>query len=315
MTTDVVPQGAAGAEVAVIPDSVAQLATMYPALDPASDVAELVRLATGEEGVAVRRKDMVEIKVPAAGTTAFTIPDDTEEDGTRAVKKIRGVIVDWYKTRGYWPDPDPSGEPPACASRDGKTPIADGLFGPLGTNGPRYNPGGTCETCPMSKFGSARDPKRPGKRGRGQACNEMMSVVVLMPGEMLPVILRAPATSLDSMRKFMVSTALNRKMPFWGIECDFTLVLDTNKSGQEYNKVNPKFVSVLDTPQLALVTQYRNEFVLPLTQPWKTNPESMELANEDSGDIDEDMYSIGGREVAEDAEVVDEAPAGRGRRQ
>lgn len=295
-TTDLAVKAQAGGEVATLPPSVLTLVESYTALDPRFDIIQMLREATGEDNPELRRKDFDQILVPSETSSAFEVPDDS--GGTVPQREVDGIIVGWWKSRGLWLDPDPTGKPPLCKSNDNKAPVADGLFGPAGERGDR-NPGHVCETCPMSQWGSARDGN--GKRGRGQMCKESMSVLLLRPDTFMPVIVRAPATSMDGVRSYFLKTTLNAKSPFYGVVSRMSLVKDQNREGRKFNTIALTQVSKLDADQLRIVRAYKAEFGDPLVAKFKENPTSMQ-AGEDAGDFDDSLYAepVGSTEPDDD---------------
>ena len=77
---------------------------------------------------------------------------------------LTGVILFNHASCAYWPEGDEYSDdvPPLCSSVDGKQGYGE--------------PGGVCEACALSQFGSASN-------GRGKACKNMRVLYLLRSGE------------------------------------------------------------------------------------------------------------------------------------
>lgn len=82
------------------------------------------------------------VKFPSGSMLQFELPSDDPENPDYA-KTLEGVILYNHASCVYWPDDDESDDntAPFCSSADGKQGIGD--------------PGGTCATCALNRFGSA----------------------------------------------------------------------------------------------------------------------------------------------------------------
>lgn len=158
--------------------------------------------------------DLDRIKIPAGGGTAYEVPS---LDGETMEKDFAGVIIYHKGGRVYWAEEfTGQGNPPDCASEDCIT-----GFG---------NPGGECSQCPFGRFGS--DPKG----GKGQACKQLKQLFVMRPGDLLPVVVTLPPTSLGAARKFLLRLA-NNGLPFYAVLVRFSLEKTKNSNGIEYSRV------------------------------------------------------------------------------
>lgn len=133
------------------------------------------------------------VKIPGGGSLQFELPSDNPDDPDYA-KTLEGVIVFSHNTNSYWPQGDAydDNNPPACQSLDGKQGYGC--------------PGGVCAECAYNKFGS--DPKGTGK---GKACKNMRVVYLLRSGELMPIQLALPPTSISSYSQFVNAAFLNRR--------------------------------------------------------------------------------------------------------
>ena len=121
------------------------------------------------------------VKIPAGGSLAFELPNPDDPDDPMPSKTLEGVIVYQHTANSYWEDSEGSGSPPDCASDDGVTGYG--------------NPGGACANCPLNQFGS-------GEGGQGKACKNMKNIYLLRDGDMLPLLISLPPTSLKSFRAY-----------------------------------------------------------------------------------------------------------------
>lgn len=129
-------------------------------------------------------------KIPGGGVLQFEMPgDDPENPDYEAT--LEGVILFNHSANSYWPAGSEYDDntPPQCQSVDGKMGYGD--------------PGGICETCVNNRFGS--DPK-----GNGKACKNMRMLYLLRSGEMLPIQVSLPPTSIRPYTNFVNSAFLLR---------------------------------------------------------------------------------------------------------
>lgn len=129
-------------------------------------------------------------KIPGGGVLQFEMPgDDPENPDYEAT--LGGVILFNHSANSYWPAGSEYDDntPPQCQSVDGKMGYGD--------------PGGICETCVNNRFGS--DPK-----GNGKACKNMRMLYLLRSGEMLPIQVSLPPTSIRPYTNFVNSAFLLR---------------------------------------------------------------------------------------------------------
>lgn len=216
-------------EIAVISDDGGP--DMFPALyvEEGSDLSEALQENFGGEGI--QPGDLERVTVPAGGALSWEVPTiDGEGD---SVKTLEGVIVSWARPRAYWDrdlEETGGGQPPDCTSDDGVH--GSGMYGP----GSEDNPTGACETCPMNEWGSGRD-------GRGKACKEMRVLYLLQEGNVLPVTVTLPPTSIAPLRRYMLRLA-NQGIPYYGVVTKLALEKVTGQ--YTYSVVKPSIASRLD---------------------------------------------------------------------
>ena len=129
-------------------------------------------------------------KIPGGGVLQFELPDEDPENPDY-VQTLEGVILFNHSANSYWPAGSEYDDntPPQCQSVDGKVGYGD--------------PGGICEACDYNKFGS--DPN-----GGGKACKNMRVLYLLRSGEMMPIQLSLPPTSIRPYTTFVNSAFLLR---------------------------------------------------------------------------------------------------------
>lgn len=156
-------------------------------------------LAEDMEGM---RLSFPRVKIPAGGVLQFEMPGDDPEP-PQYVDKLTGVLLFHHATNGYWPHPmDDEDKNPICSSVDGKMGIGE--------------PGGVCAACELNAFGTAED-------GKGKACKNMRSLYLLQSGDLMPIVLNLPPTSLKGFNDFMNVAFLTRGRASYGSVIEISL--------------------------------------------------------------------------------------------
>jgi hypothetical protein len=218
--------------------------SQYPALLPDMGIetlSEVLAENIGEGGLSLR--NLVRVPMPSAGSTTWEIPNPLATDGKPEItQEIVGTWAFWQSARVYWIPTDNgelTGEPPDCSSADGKVPVPGGLYAADGENAHR-NPGGKCSTCPLSRFGSSTKGS-----GKAPACAERKLLFINRPGELLPLYISAPPTSLDPLKAFMIPLSMKYMMHYSAFV--FALALTRQeKGGQKFATLTPRLVGVLE---------------------------------------------------------------------
>jgi hypothetical protein len=219
--------------------ALATIADQYPVLDPSSEAAELIRFNMGNEGISVA--DLDRIKVPTGGGVNWEIPSLS---GAQSARFIDGILIHISRRRAYWSNPNPTGDPPDCASVDMEIGVG--------------NPGGDCSICPLNQWGSAKD--QSGAARAGKACRECLLTFVLRPGATLPVIISVPPSSLDGMRKYRLRLSDSGKK-FFQVVTRFSLNKTSSKTGVAYSEIVPEIVSEIDAETSRRVEAYARSIV------------------------------------------------------
>ena len=185
------------------------------------DLAEI--LATEMDGLNI---EFDRVKIPSGGGLAFEVPGESGEP--EMVKEITGVIVDHYGPNAFWAKKY-SGEknPPDCASLDGKTGVErDG------------GEARSCRTCPRNQWGSAED-------GIGKACKNMHRIYLLTEGNMLPILLTLPPTSIKAFADYLGKRVVSRGLRSYEVLTRVSLRREKSRSGSEYSQAVFSTVCVL----------------------------------------------------------------------
>lgn len=180
-------------------------------------------IADNLAGASVGEFDLPRVKMPSGGGKTWEL--DSPLVGTQAVPVLEGIVVYQRQGRSYWENPDPTGEPPQCSSRDGIVGIGD--------------PGGECRTCPHAQFGS--DPKN----GRGQACKQTTQWFLLQPDSFLPLVLSMPPTSLQAAKQYMLALA-GAGIRYSDVITGIALEVAENPDGQKFSRAVPRLGAKLD---------------------------------------------------------------------
>ena len=177
------------------------------------------------------------VKIPSGGGLAFEVPgDDPENPDTE--KEIVGVIVDHHPVNAYWADKYAgANNPPDCSSMDGKVGLdADGNRVP-------------CNSCQFNQWGSADD-------GRGKACKNMHRVYILREGEMLPLLLTLPPTSLKNLSDYIALRVVSKGMRSYGVVTKVSLKKAQNAGGINYSQAVFALAGKLAPAQVTAMADY-----------------------------------------------------------
>lgn len=203
-----------------------------------ADVKEIIDELLG--GEALSERDLPKVKIPSGGATTWEVPGPM---GLEPAKELRGILVHFKHVRGYWPDEQATGTPPACHSQ-GPDHSAIGI----GT------PGGECKTCPLAQFGS--DPKN----GRGQACSKRELWFLLQEGTYLPLVLSMSPASLQNAGAYRKTTLANAGIRMTSVVTALTLEADTSPDGDKYARVVPKIGGRLTPEEAKAAQEYAASF-------------------------------------------------------
>ena len=213
-------------------------ANEYPPLCMSQDVKAIIEENLGGQPISAFNLDR--IKVPGAGGLVWSVPSI---GGDEPAKAIKGIIIYWKSPRVYWQTSYGAGEmtPPDCASVDGVCGVG--------------NPGGPCADCGLNQWGSAVEGSKK------KACKEMRQLFVLMPGNILPVVISLPPTSIGPISKFNLQLA-NKALRYWHMIVELTLDrVVTKVSNIPYSVVNIKPAGRLDPEMIEQLSAYREQMI------------------------------------------------------
>lgn len=150
------------------------------------------------------------VKSPSGGSTVFSVPGLA---GDETAKELTGIILDYTTPRAYWDTPDPvEGTPPTCFSSDSIV----------------SHEGKPCGQCPFNDFGS-KDGETNAK-----ACKESVTLFLLRPDNIMPIIVRVPVSSKARFQRYM-TRLIGKMIPLSAVVTKITLEKTTNRTGQPYS--------------------------------------------------------------------------------
>jgi hypothetical protein len=160
---------------------------------------------------------LLKIKIPSGGGLAYEIPSDDPENPD-AAKNFEAVIVKHHPVNIYYNEKyDGQNTPPACSSADGK-------------KGTERETGEikACSSCPLNEYGS-------GEGGIGKACQNKRVLYLLREGEILPVVLILPSTSLKGFNEY-ITRLVSKGKAASDVVTKFGLKKATSKNGITYSE-------------------------------------------------------------------------------
>lgn len=240
------------------------------------DTTELFRLPDDVQGLGdFSQEDLADdmdglrlsfprVKIPAGGILQFEMPSDDPEH-PQYVETLTGVLLYHHASNGYWPGPmGDEDKNPICASADGKLGIGD--------------PGGACAACELNAFGTAED-------GKGKACKNMRSLYLLQSGEVMPIVLNLPPTSLKPFNDFMNAAFLTRGRAAFGSVIEIGLKRMTG-GGNVYSVATFRKVADFTGEELARIRTYTAAFRQQAKAMLEERVKAMQSQQDDGCDYD-----------------------------
>lgn len=179
------------------------------------------------------------VKIPSGGGLAFELPGDDDEPDL--VKEIVGVILYHHPCNAYWRDKySGANNPPDCASMDGK----------YGTG----EPGGACRVCPLNEYGS--DIQEDGTPGKGKACKNMRRIYIIREGEMFPLLLTLPPTSIGNFSDYIRRRVVQKRLRSYEIVTKVKLTKAVSGGGITYSQASFSFVGMLKEQDRQAMKEY-----------------------------------------------------------
>jgi len=161
----------------------------------------------------------------------FIMHDETK------VAEFTCIILDTNRINAWWEvsyDESGGGTPPDCFSMNGIE-LDPNCSAP-------QSPTGLCRDCDKNKFGSD---------GRGKACKNMKRVHVLLDGEMLPLRMTLPPSSLKAIDNY-ISMLTSKGLPYQLVHTIFKLKETKNKEGIKYSEIKPEKGQLITDQEKAL---------------------------------------------------------------
>lgn len=175
------------------------------------------------------------VKSPSGGSTVFSVPGLS---GDEAAKELTGIILDYSTPRAYWKTSDPvEGTPPDCFSEDSII----------------SHEGKACAMCPFNDFGS-KDGDTNAK-----ACKESVTLFLLRPDNIMPIIVRIPVSSKLRFQRYM-TRLVGGMIPLSSVVTRITLEKTTNRTGQPYSLFNFEAVEELSPNEANAAKAFAKQF-------------------------------------------------------
>lgn len=177
------------------------------------------------------------VKIPSGGGLAFEVPGD-DPDEPDMEKEIVGVIVDQHAVNAYWAVKySGQNNPPDCSSMDGKEGVtSDGVKKP-------------CNSCPYNEWGSDED-------GRGKACKNMRRIYILPEGEMFPLLLTLPPTSLKNFSNYLAKRIIGKGRRSYNVLTKVSLKKAVSGGGITYSQASFALAGVLSDEDVKRIEEY-----------------------------------------------------------
>lgn len=188
--------------------------------------------------------DLDRVVIPTGGGKAWTVPT---LEGEEVTPELQGIIVHWKDTRAYWRatfEEQGGGTPPDCSSPNAERASGD----PTPPGAPPGNPQTPtdsdglfiCDACPNAQFGS--DPR---ESSNAQACKLVRQLFLLTPGDLLPVVVSLPPTSVAAATRYFLRLS-RRGLPYYSVVTK--IALETAQSGGniKYSKASFALAQLID---------------------------------------------------------------------
>jgi hypothetical protein len=204
-----------------------------PLVDPEMMRDVTANLMDNLAGEKLRTRDLTQIRVPSGEMTQWKIP--SVDGDAEYVKEVTGIIIHMTMPRAFWAEAYGTSDnaPPSCFSFDSKVGHGD--------------PGGDCESCPFSDFGS-------GANG-SQGCKQRRMFYLLVEGEFLPIAVNCPPGSLAKAKDYLLGLG-KKGLRFDTVMTTFTLTTEKNKANIKFPQVSFKMAAQLDPEVIERVRAY-----------------------------------------------------------
>ena len=190
--------------------------------------------AIGEELEGLGSITFDTVKVPSGGGIMFELPGD-DPNNPEMVREIVGVIVGRQAKNGYWASAFGQSEDahPDCYSPDGKTGF-DRATGECID----------CASCPRNQFKAD---------GSGKDCKNMQDLYILPEGEMLPIKIVIPPTSIGNLRDYLAKRVVAKRKKSYEVLTKLTLSKEKSRQNIAYSQIQFAKVRDLDADESSSV--------------------------------------------------------------
>lgn len=207
------------------------------------------------------------IKIPSGGGLAFELPSD-DPDKPEPKPSLKGVIIYHHPVNAYWVNAYTGAKNvPDCVSFDAKN-------GRVTETGEIRD----CASCPYNQYGSSADG------GKGKACKNGHRVYILIEGEILPLMLILPPTSIKNLKDYLAKRVLIKGNRSYEVVTEFKLAKDKNEGGIAYSKATFSKVGVLSQEQV--------QQILPSVEFVKSIAKDVDFVVEEINDVSENSLDI-----------------------
>lgn len=208
-----------------------------------------VKEAAAKAGETITVRDFTKLKVPSGTSAAVFCLESI--DGEQTPATIDCIILEMQPINVYFDTPyDGTVVPPTCVANDGITGIG--------------TPGGDCARCPLNEFGTGKD-------GQGKACSNRRHLLALIQGEIFPLFINVPPTSVKALRTYILNVIKKTLAPSEVIT-KIGLKKVTSNTNMPYYEMDFSYVATLDENQLAIVQKYQESLSGMLAEQALNNP-------------------------------------------
>jgi len=269
--------GKASTEAAPVPTEALEVKPSNVAIEAfkpenAAQIKDLIKANFGVKGIKLADLDRITVPTPPQNPNqqiSWNLPTLFDDDAA-TTKELRMVILAWNDGKGWWPykfgqevdgDKRPKcrsndtifghGDPLSNFNRKELQLIEEGKLERIVSNA---QGGIVCETCPHNQFGTAEE-------GDGKACRDMRFFIVMLENGTLPVVLRAPATSIRGMKDYFKRLTSNR-FQYHQVMTSFTLRREMGGPNKNiaYSAIEAKAIRPLTEEEKVAALSYHNEF-------------------------------------------------------
>ena len=214
-------------------ENMSEIATVNSYAALTNNALDIIRDNLKKQPLSFQLFDIV--KSPSGGSTVFSVPGLS---GDEAAKELTGIILDYSTPRAYWKTSDPvEGTPPDCFSEDSIV----------------SHEGIACATCPFNDYGS-KDGDTNAK-----ACKESVTLFLLRPDNIMPIIVRIPVSSKLRFQRYM-TRLVGRMIPLSSVVTRITLEKTTNRTGQPYSLFNFEAIKELEPNEADAAKAFAKQF-------------------------------------------------------